>query len=61
MTFPSRTSLDHRAQQLTLRRRSTVRSRAPLQQSLEHPDIHRRSDQIIEGVIDLDPHYQRGM
>ena len=59
-TFPSRTSLDRPAQQLTLRKLFTVRQAQSNRRPLYHPNIL-VLDQIIEGVIDLDPHYQRGV
>jgi hypothetical protein len=58
--FPSGTSLGRHAQQLTLLRPCTVRqaqSSRQLMESFQHPGL----DQIVEGVIDLDPHYQRGL
>jgi hypothetical protein len=57
MTSRSRTSLDRLAQLPTLHRLYTVR---PTADSLNRPNIL-DLDQIIEGVIDLDPYYQRGM
>ena len=60
MTFPSRMSLDRPAQQLTLRRLFTVRQAQSNCRPLNHPNFL-VLDQIIEGVIDLDPHYQRGV
>jgi hypothetical protein len=58
MIFLSKTCLGRHAQRPTPHRLSMVRP-APLP-SAPILTLFFASDQIVEGVIDLDPHYQRG-
>jgi hypothetical protein len=59
-TFLLRMCLDHHGQRHTPRRRFTVITISYVIFTLLHK-LTSRLDQIIEGVIDLDPHYQRGI